>query len=201
MKTGPVDHADWNHKLVLGWVQKLRFRLALSLLPARCANLLEVGYGSGVFMPSLALIAARLAGIDVHDKCEEVKKMLAKSDVRADLRRAPAEQIPFSSSTFDVAVAVSSLEFVSNLDTCCHEMSRVLSPGGKFVVVTPGTSKILDFGLKLLTGENANKDFGDRRAAIIPTLGRYFHVEELILSPPVVGMFMPLYAALRLRRA
>ena len=50
--TGPVDHADWNYKPVLGWIERRRFKLALSMLPApKSGRLLELGYGSGVFLP------------------------------------------------------------------------------------------------------------------------------------------------------
>src|SRR6185437_4331790 len=33
--TGPVDHADWNYKPVLGWIERQRFKLALFMIPAR----------------------------------------------------------------------------------------------------------------------------------------------------------------------
>jgi SAM-dependent methyltransferase len=200
LKTGPVDHADWNYRPLLGQVQKLRFRLALSLLPRHPANLLEIGYGSGIFMPSLATLSPYLAGIDIHDKPEEVTRRLKAAGVNADLRTAPAEEIPFGDATFDAAVAVSSLEFVSDLDACCREIARVLRPQGTFVVITPGSSKILDLGLKILTGESAEKDFGDRRRLIRTRLSEHFSVDKIILSPPIIGRIVPLYAALRLKK-
>src|SRR4051794_37118264 len=55
LKTGPVDHADWNYRPLLGWIMGRRFALFRKLLPAgKAGALLEIGYGSGVFMPELA---------------------------------------------------------------------------------------------------------------------------------------------------
>jgi hypothetical protein len=40
----------------------------------------------------------------------------------------------------------------------------------------PGHSPVLDAGLKILTGNSASRDFGDRREQIVPTLHRHFIV-------------------------
>ena len=54
IQTGEVDHADWNYRPLLGMIQRLRFRLILRILAGRKYHrLLEIGYGSGVFMPEL----------------------------------------------------------------------------------------------------------------------------------------------------
>lgn len=43
-----------------------------------------------------------------------------------------AEEIPFPSESFDIVIANSVLECVSDIDACLREVSRVLSPGGVF---------------------------------------------------------------------
>src|SRR4029078_12268937 len=73
VKTGPVDHADWNFRPVLGVIQRARFRLLLDLLGGeRVDRLLEVGYGSGVFLPELARRCRSLYGVDIHREPERV---------------------------------------------------------------------------------------------------------------------------------
>jgi hypothetical protein len=53
VKTGPVDFAEWNSRPLLGWISRQRFRLVVSLLPkAPIVRLLEIGYGSGIFLPA-----------------------------------------------------------------------------------------------------------------------------------------------------
>ena len=198
VKTGPVDHADWNFRFPLGVVQKLRFRLALSLLPKHSARLLEIGYGSGIFMPSLAKQADHLHGADVHPQADRVTESLSKVGVHAVLQQAPAEELPYPNQMFDCIVAISALEFVNDLHLVCKEIKRILTPGGVFVIVTPGHSAVVDLGLRILTGKSAKQDFGDRRESILSTLTEHFKVSKKLISPPVFGGLVPLYVALRL---
>jgi SAM-dependent methyltransferase len=200
IKSGAVDHADWNFKPLLGWIQQVRFRLVTSLLPrTRVPRMLEIGYGSGIFMPQLATHCQELYGIDIHRFHDEVARTLAGYGVRANLFACGAEAMPFQDRLFDLVVAVSSLEFVSDLDAAALEMSRVLKPDGVLVMVTPGHSPLLDFGLKVLTGESAEKDYGGRRERLLPGLQRYFAIERR-RSFPISSSSKGLYAAFRLRK-
>jgi len=197
VKTGPVDHADWNFRPLLGTVQRARFRLLLRLLgDERFGRLLEIGYGSGVFLPELARRSRELYGIDIHDKPDRVAESLRKLDVAASLSTASAEKLPFEAGFFDAVVAVSSFEFIGDFDRACEEIGRVLSPRGAFFVITPGDSPILDAGLKILTGASAKRDYGDRRKNVVPSLVRHFRVEESRAFP--LPMF-PIYRGLRLK--
>jgi hypothetical protein len=46
VKTGPVNHADWNYRPFLGLIQRIRWRLVRAFLgEQRYARLLEIGYG------------------------------------------------------------------------------------------------------------------------------------------------------------
>jgi len=60
---GPVDHADWNFKPILGWIQQRRFRIALSLLPKdRVGRILEIATAAGCFSPNYPGIAKNSMG-------------------------------------------------------------------------------------------------------------------------------------------
>lgn len=198
VKTGPVDHADWNFRPVLGAIQRARFRLLLGLMgDERFDRLLEIGYGSGVFLPELARRCRSLHGVDIHREPDRVTASLAKLDVQASLSTASAESMPFDDGSFDAAVAVSSFEFISDFDRACREIGRVIGPRGVFFVVTPGDSPILDAGLKLLTGADARHDYGDRRKAVMPALGRHFRVERTKSFPSAL---FPIYRGMKLVR-
>jgi ubiquinone/menaquinone biosynthesis C-methylase UbiE len=199
LKTGDVDHAIWNYRPVLGLIQRLRFRLIRSLLgKQRYPRLLEIGYGSGVFMPELALHCNELYGIDPHHQEEAVTEVLAKHGVTAKLASGSAESMPYEDSFFDAVVVVSALEFIPDLEKACHEIRRVLAPNGIVAIVTPGHSPMVDFGLRVLTGKSPAKDFEDRRQAILPCLGRSFHVQKRIQYPPLLHHVVRLYTALRM---
>ena len=197
--TGPVDHADWNYKSVLGWIERRRFKLALSMLPpAKSGRLLELGYGSGVFLPELASWCTALYGLDVHPHAGEVMRRLSGYGIQAALTQGTAEAMPYEDHYFDAIVTVSAMEFIPDIDRAVRELHRVLAPTGVLVVVTPNASPILDFGLKLMTGESARKDYGDRRAAVIPALKQWFRVDAEGTSPPMTGKLAALHRVLRL---
>jgi len=200
IRTGPVDHADWNFKPILGWIQQQRFRIALSLLPKdRVGRILEIGYGSGVFLPELSRHCEELHGIDPHRWNEEIAGELMKQGVTAQLRTGAAEALPFESESFDLAVAVSSLEFVADVSAACREIARVLKPSGSLILVTPGHSPVVDLGLRLLTGESAKKDYGERRQSLMTLVAEHFRVKERCLFPPVAGHMVCLYKGFRLQ--
>ncbi|RPH48818.1 MAG: class I SAM-dependent methyltransferase [Planctomycetota bacterium] len=200
IKSGSVDHADWNYRPILGWIQRIRFRLAVSLLPThRVPRLLEVGYGSGIFMPELASRCRELYGIDIHTLQEDVARILKLHGIRARLFSCGAETMPFSKDFFDTIVAVSSLEFVQDIDAAARELARVLQPHGALVMVTPGHSPLLDFGLRVLTGESAQKAYGGSRQAAMPGLSRYFTIERR-RSFPISSSSKGIYGAFLLRK-
>jgi len=95
-------------------------------------------------------------------------------------------------------VAVSSFEFLSDFDRGCREIERVLRSSGAFFLVTPGDSPILDFGLRVLTGADADRDYGDRRKDVIPALLRHFRVEKSRAFPMPA---FPIYRGFKLVRS
>lgn len=199
VKTGPVDFADWNSRALLGWISRQRFRLALSLIPkGPIIRLLEIGYGSGVFLPELARYSPEVFGLDIHAECERVAKSLAKMGVQAQLYSADAVEMPFEDGHFDIVVGVSCLEFISDLSAAVGEVARVLAPKGKFIVVMPTHSQIADAGLWILTGRKAEDDFKSRRQRVISALVQHFDVECCLRWPRF--NLLHLYTAFRLRR-
>lgn len=199
LRTGPVDHADWNYRFPLGWISRRRLALATRLLPPTIDRLLKVGYGSGVHLPHWATRAKQVHGIDPHPHTEAVTERLAKHGVAAQLVSGSAEAMPFPDAHFDCVLAISAIEFVPDLPAACREMRRVLRPGGVVVIVTPGRSPLVDFGLKVLSGNSAKKDYGDRRAAVLPTLLEHFDLDRRLSFPPLVSRLACLYTAVRLR--
>jgi ubiquinone/menaquinone biosynthesis C-methylase UbiE len=202
IKTGPVDEGDWVYRPMVRGIVRMRFRMILNLLgPGKLHRVLEIGYGSGVFLPELGRHCLELHGIDVHPMADAVRQELAKVRTTATLKTAGAESIPYPDKYFDAAVAVSSLEFVSDLDTAFAEIQRILKPSGRFIFVTPGTSRVLDVGLKLITGHDAKGDFAGRRQFIIPTAHKYFQFGRTITAPPLIGRLLRMYMAAECRYA
>lgn len=200
IRTGPVDHADWNYRPHLAWISRSRLRLVVRWMPDHVGRILEIGYGSGVLMPELAAHCDEVHGIDPHPHHEEVMGRLKPHRIDARLVNGSAEQLPYPDAYFDRVVSVSAMEFIPDVAAACREIARVLTPEGRFLIVTPGHSTLVDFGLKLMTGESAKKDYGDKRRLLLPTLWEHYQVVRQSKFPPVIGAFVPLYQAYELKR-
>lgn len=198
--TGPVDHADWNYRPLIGRVQRLRFRLVRRLLGAQTyGRLLEIGYGSGVFMPELSRHADELFGIDPHPMPTEVAAVLQKYGIHASLSTGSAELLPYTDGFFDCVVSVSAMEYVEDIEAACGELRRVLKPGGRLVIATPGASPLLDLALRASTGEDPGQ-YADRRQRLLPTLKKHFTLRKERAVPRFGGRLFRLYTGVCLVR-
>jgi SAM-dependent methyltransferase len=197
--TNPVDHPSWNYRPVLGSVQRLRFRIVLELLAdTHFHRLLEIGYGSGVFMPELAEHCEELYGVDPHPTAGDVAANLARYGVKAALTSGSAESLPYESGFFDCAVAVSALEYVPSIESACREIRRVLNPGGVLAVVTPGATPLWNLALRVATREGPSQ-YGDRRRKLQPALRDHFRLAGEIQVPRFGGSAVRLYTGLHLQ--
>lgn len=194
IQTSRVDHADWNYRPVLSYIMRRRFALVCCLLAARPVNrLLELGFGSGIFMRELSHRCRELYGIDVHGAVTEVQTCLEQLGVHAVLSQQDAAHTDFPDGFFDVVVSVSALEFVEQIEGAARELSRVLASKGRLVFVMPQKSALVDFALHVATGEDANRDYGDRREHVLPALSKYFRIIRM-------KKFAAIYAAYQLER-
>ena len=206
VKTSELDQAPWSYaRGPLGIASRARFHLVLAALrrlerqPDR--RLVEVGYGSGLFLPELARQCDTLLGIDVHPHAAAVAAALRRVGADADLRQGSVESLPLPDASVDVAVVVSALEFVDDIHAAARELARVLRPGGALVVVTPGQGRLLDLGLTVLTGENPEDTFQGRRGTILPALRTVLREEAVTTFPPRWLPLMPrLYTCSLLRK-
>jgi SAM-dependent methyltransferase len=85
---------------------------------------LDVGCGTGSFLPVLARYAEHVVGVD------------PLAEEGGELVRASAEDLPFDPGSFDVVVALDVLEHVDDF-TALSEVRRVLRPGGIVVLTVP----------------------------------------------------------------
>lgn len=196
IETGPVDHGAWNYMPVLGWLQRQRFRLILKLIGSqRFGDLLEIGYGSGLFAPELVHHCDRYSGIDIHEKNQDVERVLGSIGISSVLHAGSVSAMPLEDNSVDCMVAVSVFEFVDDIVSACEEMVRVLRPNGQALVTVTGDSPVLDLGLKLVTGESADDDFADRRSHIDEAIQESFVIDRIVGFPRFSVLGIQMYRA------
>jgi SAM-dependent methyltransferase len=199
VKTSEVDAGEWTFHPYLGIIQRLRFWLILSLLPARrFPKLLEVGYGSGILLPELSQYCDELYGLDIHRNASRVADRLRQHGIEAELLCGSATTLPFKDKVLDLIIAVSCLEYMDPLENAVQEIKRVLRPDGCLIFVTPGNSPVIDYLHDLLTGRKVKEHYAQRRDVLIPSFTRSFVVQQELAIPPFGGRFMTLYRGFRL---
>jgi SAM-dependent methyltransferase len=110
----------------------MRDAIARFLGDAPLAAVLDVGCGTGQWLPELTAHAALTAGVDVS-AAMLTRAHAAHPDVR--LVRARADQLPWRGAAFDRVIAVKLLHHLPDRRALFVEARRVLKPGGGFLTI------------------------------------------------------------------
>lgn len=100
--------------------------------PLTGRQLVDVGCGTGRFTAAFERAGARVTGVDRDAGMLAV----AASRVTGPLIEADAHELPFPDARFDVATAVTLLEFADRPERIIDELVRVTRRGGRLVVAT-----------------------------------------------------------------
>lgn len=112
-------------------VEKDAFRQVLPD-PARGKRLLEVGAGTGHWSAFFADEGFEVTAVDVS--VEMVEFARSKKINNVCFQVADAGALPYPEGSFDVVVAITTLEFLPDMGKAVGEMARCLKAGGKMVL-------------------------------------------------------------------
>ena len=98
-------------------------------------EVLEVAVGTGLNFDAYPA-ETRLTGIDLSDQMLEIARSRARElDREVDLRQGDAHDLPFADTTFDTVVCTFGLCAIPDIDAALDELTRVLQPGGRLILV------------------------------------------------------------------
>ena len=202
-----VDPLAFYYKPIVGRVFRARIDLGLGLLRGPYDRLLEVGYGSGLLLPTLAKISTKLAGLDLEPEPKGLLPYLEKHGAgHAQLARGDVRAIPFAISSFDCVIAFSIFEHLSGeaLQAGLSSVGKVLRPGGDFLIGCPAVHAAMSAAFTAIGFSGIDHHHVSDLSTILAAADEHFVVEEIAAWPPVVGNRLPLgwapYTAVRLRR-
>jgi SAM-dependent methyltransferase len=198
-----VDPLKYYYTPLIGRIFTARIDLGLGLLEGRYARLLEIGFGSGLLLPTLASIADRVDGVDLASDPDLVRSQLTHMHVTVgDLRQGDACALPLSDATYDAVVAFSIYEHLKapELDRALAEAHRVLVPGGSLLVGCPAVHKGMNLAFAAI-GFRGIEDhhFSGIDDVLGAAVGR-FTVEKKATLPRGVPLGWAPYNAVLLRR-
>lgn len=102
------------------------------------SRVLDLGCGRGGVLEQLGSAVDRPVGIDPD--LESLREHRITSLPRA---QAAADELPFADQTIDLVVCSWVLEHLTTPDRVASEVSRILKPGGAWIVLTPNARAIV----------------------------------------------------------
>lgn len=196
-ETGAADPLKFYYFPVASAFYKARFADAVRLLGGEVKNLLDVGCGSGIFLPELSKHCRQLFACDFHRNLNKTKRMLRAENLKVELVRTDARVLPFADESMDAIVCMSVLEHLHDLQSPAEEFYRVLKPGGTAVIGVPVENFMTDVMLRLsyLTLPNASLD--DEHVSthrdVLKTFSQLFKFEKGLNIPRGLPEQMRMY--------
>lgn len=181
-------YAPWNDAAALSWSSRRRMAAKLlhanGVFPASQSRCLEIGCGSGGWLPDLIAFGAREANLSGIDLDESRVGQARAALPAADLRVGDASELPFADASFSLVVASTVLTSILSAGmrkSVANEVVRVLSPGGALLWY--------DFALDNPRNKNVRAVKRAEIVALFPTLRA--DVRSVTLAPPVARLVAP----------
>ena len=170
-----------------------RLEEAVQLLDhAHYDSMLDLGYGSGILLPTLAGYCRKLTAVDIHPKANVVYKMLERERVKATLVQADVKTMPFPDNYFDAVMCVAILDHVSPASDSAKEIARVLKRGGVFILGNVVENKLTNFAFRLI-GAKTHEHHVTPYPKILEALSERLECEKIIHFPKMTPLPISLY--------
>jgi ubiquinone/menaquinone biosynthesis C-methylase UbiE len=146
-QNGPTDPILFYKRPVVGWLYRERINIGLRLLPERrFESLLEIGYGAGAVLLTMAPSVGALHGLDLDADPAPVHALLGAHGRRAELAQGSVYEMPFADAAFDLVVSFSVFEHLHEYPRALAEVARVMRPGGLFLLGMPAVNRMMEAG-------------------------------------------------------
>lgn len=165
---GRLDEAGfpaYSHRNpLINWLFWQRLRKVMDYLEADAPyeHVLDFGCGSGVMLPFLCKISARVTAMDIDlVPFERVNRQRA---FPANLQVHDARQVTLkdlSKASFERIVATDVLEHVNDLAGTLYDLQELLVPGGQIIVSGPTENILYKIG-RVLAGPEYSGDYHER---------------------------------------
>ena len=156
-------------------------------------HVLDFGCGSGVMLPFLCGISARVTAMDIDllpfERISRQRAFPANLTVH-DARELTLKDLPKAS--FDVIVATDVLEHVEDLSGTLADMGTLLKPGGQLVISGPTENILYKIG-RQLAGPEYSGDYHERGILEVRNLlaeqMQVIHIATLYWPVPLFEIF------------
>ena len=190
---GPDDPLPYYHKPFIGRIYRARIEQALSLLTPPYESILEIGYGSGLLLPSLCQMGKSVSGIDLQTDPNQLKEPLGKLGIDCTLVRGNIADQYFAEGSFDLIVAISIFEHIADLQPPLEQIERLLSPSGHLLVGMPRVDRYMDMAFRGIGYNNINDHHVTDYKQCLSIADKSFELITLSHLPTLLPRFFGLY--------
>lgn len=95
---------------------------------------LDIGFGGGLGLRLLLRKAAAVHGVEISATMLDRARAAFRADDRLVLSPGSMTSLPLGDGSVDAIVTTNTVYFVDDLDVAFAEVTRVLAPGGRFVL-------------------------------------------------------------------
>jgi len=196
-ETSEFDPIAYYYKPITGVVYRQRLKAAAQFLgEPKFDKLLEIGFGSGIFLPELSRHCYELYGVSIHSKIALVQKTLEEEHIAAQLVMGDVRALEFPDGTFDAVVCVSVLEHIRELELAIGEIARVTSDSGIVVLGFPVRNVITNAFYRLV-GYDPVELHPSRCRDILKALSGKLKIDTYAVFPRLLPMYSSLYVTCR----
>jgi len=135
----------WLHCIRRDWIIGALNQLALE--PSGRA--LEVGPGSGVYLPVLCSLFSEVVTTDIEESYLDRARNLSSSHPNLSAKIDDVTNSALPESGFDLILCTEVIEHISDSTSALREMHRLLKPGGKLILSTPQRYSPLELTAKI----------------------------------------------------
>ncbi len=194
------DPLPYYYKPLVGSIFRARIEQGLSLLNPPYESVLEVGFGSGVLLPSLCRLGKYVAGVDLASEPEEVKRAVRGLGAECDLVKGDLRDDLFPGRRFELIVAFSVLEHVRDIQPVFSRFHEMLEPGGEVLVGMPRVDRFMQRAFAMIGFPGIEKHHVTDYRQCISAAERWFSLEKSLHLPGFLPESAGLYFNMLFRR-
>ncbi|MBV6341425.1 class I SAM-dependent methyltransferase [Candidatus Magnetobacterium casense] len=150
---------------------------------------LDVGCGSGGFLPILSGLCAKLVGIDITPSFVAKSMEIAEKFnlANTEILQESCERLPFENHRFDVVVMLDVIHHMENVRESLKEVHRVLTPAGRVIVFEPNKLNPLVYVMCMLDPNERGVLPLGTKGAYRRLFAPYFTVERIEYNGMLIG--------------
>ena len=157
-------------------------------------KVIDIGCGSGLFLPIVARRCRKLVGVDISPEfIQDSRETIDRFELtNTHVCLAKSEELPFPDGEFDVILMVDAIHHIYHLAETISEMKRVLKPNGKLIIFEPNILNPALFLMCLLDRNEWGAIGLGRKSAYRSLFQPFFKIDAIEYNGLLIGPDSPL---------